>query len=158
MTIYILTGMAGRDKEIITEFDNKEDFYIYCSEINASGIWPTRTMNIEELCDNIYDQGMGFGQRCHGRILKGEVLKKFFDRNAIVENHTSIDFSAGLLTVDYSGQKIVISFDERYPSNTDTYQWTTYDNDACLEDHGNGYYFKKGFDEAIEDAKKSING
>jgi len=75
MTIYIQTTIAGQtiSKSILSEFKSRLDYWAYADEVLAfNDVVPLRSDTIEELCDQLVDNGAGSGSRFHQRASRIE--------------------------------------------------------------------------------------
>jgi hypothetical protein len=75
--IYIQTNIAGTGKRIITPFYSRDNFAAYGVDATACacGDHVNRSDTIAEICEKLYDGGMGTGQRWHRRISRKDAEK-----------------------------------------------------------------------------------
>jgi len=78
MTIYIATNEHGRGVKHISGFESRKDFLSYAYEVlsrsNASSLLRSNS-TIEQICEALYDAGIGYGSRSHFRIWYNEAKK-----------------------------------------------------------------------------------
>tara|TARA_R110002096_G_scaffold83979_1_gene194281 strand:+ start:223 stop:501 length:279 start_codon:yes stop_codon:yes gene_type:complete len=71
--IYIATDIHGRGIRHVTAFDTRLDLWAYAAEVLAChNVSPCRSDSIEQLCEDLYDNGIGSGARDHFRVSRRE--------------------------------------------------------------------------------------
>jgi|TARA_R110000824_G_scaffold26565_2_gene91107 hypothetical protein len=78
--IYIATDTHGRGVSLISAFENKYDFWTYAAEVTAAQeAVLLESDTIDDICDKLYDTGMGTGARHHYRVTRAEAAKHIKD-------------------------------------------------------------------------------
>lgn len=71
--IYIATDIHGRGVKHVTAFKNRADFHNYASDVLACSYETVLVKDtINDLCDKLYDSGIGFGARNHKRVSRND--------------------------------------------------------------------------------------
>ena len=74
--IYIATNIHGRGVKHITGFDSRLDFWAYADEVLACHDRNVpRSASVADICDGIYDNGIGSGARDHFRVSRREAAR-----------------------------------------------------------------------------------
>jgi hypothetical protein len=77
--IYIATEEHGRGIRHVTAFDDRLDFLAYADEVlacnDAGSMIRSKSSSIQQICDALYDNGIGFGARHHRRISRNEAIE-----------------------------------------------------------------------------------
>ena len=78
--IYIATDTNGRGVNLISAFADRADFWTYAAEVTASQEAVLLANDtIDDICDKLYDTGMGTGARHHYRATRAEAVKHIKD-------------------------------------------------------------------------------
>lgn len=78
--IYIATNVHGRGVQHVTAFNNRLDLLTYADDITAfTDTNIPRAATIDDICDGLYDKGIGFGARSHSRVSRDYARKLIRD-------------------------------------------------------------------------------
>ena len=78
MSIYIATNEHGRGVSHVTEFHDRHEFLDYAWEVlafNNSNALLRGRPTIDDICEALYDAGIGHGARSHFRISRRSAEK-----------------------------------------------------------------------------------
>ena len=71
--IYIATDIHGQGVKHVTAFDDRLDLWAYADEVlSCHNVNPCWSDSIDQLCDKLYDNGIGSGSRHHSRVSRRE--------------------------------------------------------------------------------------
>jgi len=78
--IYIATNIHGRGVRHISAFENRADLLSYACEVLAmTDSYPRNRASIDELCEALSDNGIGFGARSHRRVSRKQAIEHIRD-------------------------------------------------------------------------------
>jgi hypothetical protein len=87
--IYIATDIHGRGIRHVTSFQNKTELLNYAFDVlSSSDTEPATSDTITDLCEKLYDKGIGVGARSHSRVSRQDAVTLI---RCGAENHTLLD-------------------------------------------------------------------